>query len=146
MSTKEAQEKIVSNMVRWQKVEKASIVSTGKIMDETENPIISLVAEIIQRDSQMHKRVQELIQDSLETKTFALTPEDLGEIWSMVEAHIEIERSTIALAKASLETIGKNKGLTVQAYLLEYLLMDEEKHDAMLSKLESIKKNMYPYG
>jgi len=146
MSTKEAQEKIVANMKKWQKVEKASIVSTGKIMESTENPIISLVAEIIQRDSQMHKRVQELIQDSLESKSLALSPDELGAVWNLVEKHIEIERDTIKLAKESLDTIGKNKGMTVQAYLLEYLLIDEEKHDAILSKLESIKKNMYPYG
>ena len=44
------------------------------------------------------------------------------------------------------KTLGKNKGMAVQAYLLEYLLIDEEKHDAILSKLESIKKSMYPYG
>jgi rubrerythrin len=146
MSTKEAQEKIVSNMKKWQKIEKASIVSTGRIMEGTENPIIGLVAEIIQRDSQMHKRVQELIQDSLETKAIALSPDELGAVWNLVEKHIEIEKDTIKLAKESLEAVGKNKGMTVQAYLLEYLLIDEEKHDAILSKLESIKKNMYPYG
>jgi hypothetical protein len=146
MSTKETQEKIVANMKKWQKIEKASIVSTGKIMESTENPIIGLVAEIVQRDSQMHKRVQELIQDSLESKSIALSPDELGAVWNLVEKHIEIERDTIKLAKESLDTIGKNKGMTVQAYLLEYLLLDEEKHDAILSKLESIKKNMYPYG
>ena len=146
MSTKEAQEKIVANMKKWQKIEKASIVSTGKIMEGTENPVISLVAEIVQRDSQMHKRVQELIQDSLESKALTLSPDEVGAVWNLVEKHIEIERNTIALAKESLEAIGKNKGMAVQAYLLEYLLIDEEKHDAILSKMESIKKSMYPYG
>ena len=146
MSTKEAQEKIVANMKKWQKIEKASIVSTSKIQDATDNPIIGLVAEIVQRDSQMHKRVQELIQDSLESKALTLNPDELGEVWNLVEKHIAIEKDTIALAKESLDAIGKNKGMAVQAYLLEYLLIDEQKHDTILSKLESIKKSMYPYG
>ena len=38
------------------------------------------------------------------------------------------------------------KGLIIQRYLLEYLLCDEEKHDALLDNLEAIKKDMYPYG
>ena len=146
MSMKDAQEKIIANMKRWQKIEKASIASTGRIVEATENPIISLIAEVIQRDSQMHKRVQELIQDSLESKAIALSPDEIGAVWNLIEKHIEIEKETVHLAKESLRIIEGNKGMTVQAYLIEYLLKDEEKHDAILEKLESIKKNMYPYG
>ena len=51
MSTKEAQEKIVANMRRWQRVENASVASTGQIIEKTDNPIVRLVMEIIQRDS-----------------------------------------------------------------------------------------------
>ena len=50
------------------------------------------------------------------------------------------------LAKSSLQAIEGKKGLVVQAYLLEYLLRDEEKHDAILEKLNDIKKGLYPYG
>jgi rubrerythrin len=146
MSTKEAQEKIVSNMTKWKKIENASVSSTGKIIEKTENPIVRLVMEIIQRDSQMHFRVQDLIADSLTTKAVSLSPDEVGDVWSLIEKHIELEKSTIQLAKDSLRAIEGKKGMTVQAYLLEYLLKDEEKHDAILEKLETIKKNMYPYG
>lgn len=146
MSTKEAQEKIVANMKRWMKIEDAAVSSTGRIIEETENPIVRLVMEIIQRDSQMHHRVQELIADSLESKAIALSPDELGKVWGSIEKHIEIEKKTIALAKESIEAIGKNKGMLVQRYLVEYLLKDEEKHDEVLANLENIKKNMYPYG
>ena len=47
MSTKEVQDALVENMTKWQKIEKASILSTSKVIHETENPIISLVMEII---------------------------------------------------------------------------------------------------
>jgi len=36
--------------------------------------------------------------------------------------------------------------MVIQEYLLNYLLMDEEKHDRMLETLEKIKSGMYPYG
>ena len=146
MSTKEAQELIVANMKKWQKIENASVSSTGRIIEQTENPVVRLIMEIIQRDSQMHYRVQELIADSLTTKALALNPDEVGAVWDRIEKHIELEKKTVELAKSSLEAIGRNKGMLVQAYLLEYLLRDEEKHDVILEKLNEVKKGMYPYG
>ena len=146
MSTKEAQEKIVSNMTKWQKIENASVSSTGRVIEKTENPIVRLVMEIIQRDSQMHYRVQELIADSLTTKAIALTPDEVGDVWGLIEKHIELEKQTVELAKSSLRAIEGKKGMIVQGYLLEYLLKDEEKHDVILEKLNEVKKGMYPYG
>lgn len=146
VTVKEAQEKIVANMSKWQKIEQASIQSTGKIIDASDNPIIKLVAEIIQRDSENHKRVQELVQASLESQAVALSPDDLGKVWNLIEKHIAIEKETVSLAKESLAAINGKKGLVIQQYLIEYLLKDEEKHDEILANLEAIKKNMYPYG
>lgn len=146
MSTKEAQEKIVANMLKWQKVENASVASTGRVIEETENPLVRIVMEIIQRDSQMHHRVQEMIVDSLTSKAITLSPDEVGKVWHLIEKHIELEKKTVELAEESLAAIGKNKGMAVQAYLIEYLLKDERKHDEILANLAAIKKSMYPYG
>ena len=146
MSTKEAQEKIVANMKRWQKIENAAIISTARVIGEVDNPIVRLTMEIIQRDSQMHYRVQQLIAHSLESGVTSLNIEELAQVWDQIEKHIELEKNTISLAKESLAAIEGNKGMIIQKYLLEYLLADEEKHDALLANLESIKKGMYPYG
>ncbi len=145
MSTKEIQEKIVENMRRWQKIENASVASTGKVIEKTENPIVRLVMEIIQRDSQMHYRVQEMIADSLTTKTMQLTPDELADVWTMIEKHIELEKKTVAFAEEALAAL-KGKKMVVQEYLLQYLLEDENKHNHLLESLETIKKGMYPYG
>ncbi len=145
MSTKEIQEKIVDNMLRWQKIENASVASTGKVIEKTENPIVRLIMEIIQRDSQMHYRVQEMIADSLTTKTMQLTPDELADVWTMIEKHIELEKQTVAFAEEALEAL-KGKKMVVQEYLLQYLLEDENKHNHILESLETIKKGMYPYG
>jgi hypothetical protein len=146
MSLKEAQDKIVGNMRQWQKIENAGIVSTGKIMEKVDNPIVRLVMEVIQRDSQMHYRVQQLIADSIEHKALTLTPEELGTVWGMIEDHVKLERQTIELATQSLNEISKSKGMLVQHYLLQYLLADEKKHEEVLVNLEKIKGGMYPYA
>ncbi len=146
MSTKEAQEVILKNLKNWQKIENGSIHTAAKVMTETENPIIRLVMEIIQRDSQMHHRVQQMIIDSLETKAITLSPEEVAKVWGMIERHIELEQGTIELARQSIEATEGRKGMLIQRYLLEYLLADEQKHDELLDKLEAVKKDMYPYG
>jgi hypothetical protein len=144
--TKQMQEDLAANMQTWQKVENASIASTGRVIEKTENPIVRLVMEIIQRDSQMHYRVQQWIADSLTGKAVSLTPEEVGDVWEMIEEHIKIERRTMQLAEESLDATRDAKGMLVQSYLLEYLLEDEEKHQVLLERLASIQKGMYPYG
>ena len=143
MSTKEIQQEIVSNMKRWQKIEYASLASTGQIIEKTDNPVVRLVMEIIQRDSQMHYRIQEWIADSLEFKTVSLSPDELSKVWALIESHIELERKTLELAGRSLETL-KGKKMVIQEYLLQYLQEDEEKHNNLLRRLEMIKKGMNP--
>jgi hypothetical protein len=144
-SKKETQAKLVTNMRNWQKIENASVASTGRVIEKTGNPIVRLVMEIIQRDSQMHYRVQEMIADSLE-KSIAITPEDIGEVWGMIEDHLKLERKTLELAEMALEAVKGSKGMLVQAYLLEYLMDDEKKHNQLLDRLANVQKGMYPYG
>ena len=144
-STKVIQEKLVATMQAWQKVEDASVASTGRVIEKTTNPIVRLVMEIIQRDSQMHHRVQGLIVDTL-SKTVSLTPEEIGQVWGMIEKHIKLERQTLELAQGALESIEGSKGMLVQSYLLEYLMDDEKKHNQLLERLRAIQKGMYPYG
>lgn len=143
MSTKEKLEKLVDNMKRWQRIENAAVAQTSKIMEETEHPLIRLVAEIIQRDSNIHHRVQQAIIDSIERENINVFYDDLEKIWDSVEKHILIEKKTIELARGSLAALEGTKH-PVQQYLLAYLLHDEQKHDKLLSDLELVKKRMYP--
>ena len=145
MSTKEIQEKLVDNMKQWQGIENASIASTGKIMEKTDNPVIRQIMEIIQQDSSMHYRVQALIVSSLEEKSLTLSTDEMADVWDMVEKHIQLEKKTIELAKEALDVI-KDEKMVIQEYLLNYLMIDEEKHNTILAALEKIKAGMYPYG
>jgi hypothetical protein len=143
MTTKELQQEIISNMRRWQKIENAAAASTGQIMERTDNPVIHLLMEIIQRDSQMHYRVQEWIADSLQYKTVTLNPDELNHVWGMIEQHVEVEKKALGMAKQSLASL-KGKKMVIQEYLLEYLAEDEKKHNELLKQLGTIKKGMLP--
>jgi Fe-S cluster biosynthesis and repair protein YggX len=135
-------EELTALLKSWQALETATVAHTTEVIAKTKNPLIQLVMEIIRRDSEMHHRVQQVLLDSLETQAFSLTPDELGEIWSMVEKHADMEKQTIVLAEMAL----KNCRLFVQRHLLTYLIEDEKKHDRLLGQLEDFKRNIYPYA
>jgi hypothetical protein len=143
MGTKEKQEQLVAKMKRWQGIENAAVTQTSRILEETDHPLIRLVAEIIQRDSTMHHRVQQTIIDSLEREQINVFVQDLEKVWEAIEKHIAIEKKTIELAQESIAALAGTKH-PVQQYLLAYLKDDEEKHDRLLCNLELLKKGMYP--
>jgi len=143
MTTKAKQEELVKTMRQWQKLENNAVAQTAKIMTETDHPLIRLVMEIIQRDSNMHHRVQQMIADSMEHAPVALTIDDLAEVWDSVEKHIAIEKKTIELAQQGLNALKGASKTVVQQYLLAYLLADEQKHEKLLADLELIKRGMY---
>jgi hypothetical protein len=143
MATKEKQEELVQIMNEWQTLENKAVSQTAKIMAEADHPLIRLMMEVIQRDSNMHHRVQQMIIDSMQTESVELTSDDLVGVWDSIEDHIQIEKKTIDMAKKSLEALGSASKMVMQQYLISYLLIDEQKHDKMLADLELIKKGMF---
>lgn len=135
-------EELTAVLKNWQALETATVVHTTEVIAKTKNPLIQLVMEIIRRDSEMHYRVQQVLLDSMERQAFTLTPEELADIWDMVEKHADMEKQTIELAEKAL----KNCRLFVQRHLLTYLIEDEKKHDRLLGQLEDFKRNIYPYA
>ena len=138
----ESLEELKTTLKRWQEIEVAAVEHTTAVIERTQNPLIKLVMEIIRQDSVMHKRVQQVILDSLEQQAFSLTPEELADIWDMIEKHAELEKETIALA----EKARRNCRLFVQRHLLTYLIEDEQKHDRLMAQLEDFKRGIYPYA
>jgi len=132
-------------MKQWQKVEDTAVASTGWIMEQSDNPIIHLLMEIIQRDSLMHHLVQQMVIDSLENETISLNPDELQRVWDGIEKHIEIEKQTIVMGEEVLQAM-RGKKMAIQEYLIKYLLADEEKHNLMLEDLEQVKQGMPACG
>ena len=142
-TVKDLQSDIVDAMKKWQRMEDASLASTGRIIEKTTNPIVRLVMEIIQRDSQMHYAVEKWVADSLQGATVTLTPDELNRVWTMIEGHLELEQRMIDTVEKLLPVL-KGKRMVVQEYLLNYLLEDETKHVNLLKRLEGIKRGMLP--
>ncbi len=146
MDTKQKQQNLAQSLKLWQNAENATITQASKVMSETDHPLIRLVMEIIQRDSHMHYRVQQMIIDSLERPTTSIQVEDLEKVWGAIELHMRIEQN----AKAIVDTVSKalegssDPSLAMARYLLSYLLTDEKKHDELLENLALIKKGLYP--
>ena len=136
MSTRELQQQLIANLREWQKLENAQITLTGSVLEETSNPIVSVVMEIIQRDSQMHHRVQQLIIDSLESEVVGMEAADVALVRDQLHTHLEMEKETVRLALENLEALA-GKDLVVQEFLMEFLRRDEEKHRDLLTALET---------
>jgi hypothetical protein len=94
--------------------------------------------EIIRNDSVQHHRVQQFIIDTMTKEPVKLSPEDMADVWSRIEEHDELERRTIELAKELKEKTTD----PVVASLLEYLIIDEQKHDHILNQLDAVKRHL----
>jgi len=130
--------KTVDVLRQWQGIERDAIETTAQIMEKTNNLLIRQIMEIIRNDSVQHHRVQQFLIDSITRTPVTLSPEELAEVWGQLEAHDELERQTIELAKELLEETTE----PVHKILLDYLLRDEEKHDTILGELEKFKAHM----
>jgi Cdc6-like AAA superfamily ATPase len=140
-SSKDNEKELVKRLKVWQSIEDDSIRMAKQVQSKTGNPLVKLVMEIIAHDSAMHRRVQQFIVDSIIKEPISLHPEELEEIWDIIEKHQELERSAIGMA----DELKGGRRLFVQRYLLNYLMEDERKHDSLLDRLEEIKIKMYPY-
>jgi hypothetical protein len=141
-TNKEIEQDLALKLKEWQAVEDDAIRMSRKVQSKTGNPLVKLVMEIIAHDSGMHRHVQQFIIDSIEKNPISLQPEELEEIWDIVEKHLEVEKNAIGMA----EELKGSTRLFVQRYLLNYLLEDERKHDSLLERLEEIKMKIYPYA
>ena len=131
-------EEMVEALRTWQSIERKSMEQMALIMEQTSNPFVRMIMEIIRHDSLMHHRVQQLIVDSVTAADVPLTHEDLAAIWSSVEAHDAAEKEVISIGERLHETAWS----PVHKTLLEYLVTDERKHDVLLEQLGEIKKGM----
>ena len=91
----------------------------------------------------MHYRVQEFIADSIEHKAIHLTPDELIQVWEMIEQHIQLELKSIELAEQALKSTRRQQGMIIPDYLINYLLQDEKKHSDLLKNMADIKKGIY---
>jgi len=123
-------------MKEWQKLEDQTIRFSDDMLKKTNNQLIKMTMEMIRHDSEKHKIMQQVLIDSVTKTPFILSPDDLNALGSGLNKHMEAEAKSIQLADEAL----KNSELFVTRYILSYLIADEQKHHALLQKLEELKK------
>jgi hypothetical protein len=131
-------ENMVNVLRQWQGIERQAMNDMAEIIEESSNPLVRLIMLIIQHDSLMHHQVQQFLVDSLTEKDVPLSREDLAAIWEKIEAHDKVEKQTIELARGLRDEAWS----PIHKQLLDYLLTDEEKHDALLGQLEEVQRGM----
>lgn len=134
----ERTKEMVDVLRRWQGLERQAMSDTAEIIEQTTNPLVTIIMEIIRHDSLMHHRVQQFIIDTLTTTNVAVSREDVATIWEKIEAHDKVEKATIEMAKELREKAWN----PIHKQLLDYLFTDESKHDSLLVQLDEVKKGM----
>ena len=120
----------------WQKLEDDTIRHAEILMKKSKNRLIKMTMEMIKHDSQKHKIMQQMLIDSLTTEPFILAPEELALISDGLNKHLAAEAKSLELADEALN----NCELFVTQYILSYLIADEQKHHALLGKLNELKR------
>ena len=120
----------------WQKLEDESIRHADATIRKTKNRLVKMTMEMIKHDSQKHRVMQQLLIDSLTKESLILAPDDLASLSEGLNKHLAAEAKTLELADKALQ----NSELFVTRYILSYLIADEQKHHALLSKLNELKR------
>lgn len=136
------EESVVNNFKQWQELEKETYALADELQKKSDNSFVKLVMEIIKRDSEKHKLMQQFVIDSFEKEAIHLTPQELIPIADVLEKHIKAEAKSMSLANSS---IAGTKNFFAK-FISSMLISDEIKHHEMLTMLDQIKSAVYPYG
>jgi len=128
--------KLVKILKDWQKLEDDTIAHAEASLKKSKNKLVKLTMEMIKHDSQKHRAMQQMLIDSLTVEPFVLTPEELGDLSDGLNKHLAAEAKSLELADEALQ----NSELFVTRYILSYLIADEQKHHALLGKLNELKR------
>jgi hypothetical protein len=126
----------------WQMAETAAIERATEVIERTGHPVIRLAMEIIRRDSEMHRRVQQAILDGPERQAF--TEEELREIWNLVEQQSAAEKRRLEFARQAAGACRTDlERMPLTYLLLTYVVEDEKKRARLLGHLENFQHNQY---
>jgi hypothetical protein len=129
------EEEVVRNFKEWQELENETIRLSEDLKKKSDNSFIKLIMEIIKRDSEKHKVMQQFIIDSFTKEAMHLSPEELIPLGDVLEKHIKAEAKSMGLANACVAGT-KN-------FVASLLLSDEVKHHEMLTTLDQVKGKIH---
>jgi rubrerythrin len=135
-SSAEDTDKLIAALEDWMELEDETIKHADATLKKTKNRLVKMTMEMIKNDSQKHKAMQKLLADSLTKEALILTPDDLVDLSDGLNEHLAAEAKTLEIADVALN----ESKLFVTRYILSYLIADEQKHHALLAKLNELKR------
>jgi hypothetical protein len=135
-SSAEDTDKLIAALEDWMELEDETIKHADATLKKTKNKLVKMTMEMIKNDSQKHKAMQKLLADSLTKEALILTPDDLVDLSEGLNEHLAAEAKTLEIADVALN----ESKLFVTRYILSYLIADEQKHHALLAKLNELKR------
>lgn len=135
-------EELAKIMKDWQNLEEETISLAENLMKKSNNDFVKVIMEMIKRDSEKHKIMQQFAIDHLTKKAMEIAPQDLIPLGDVLEKHLHAEAKSMGLANVA---IIKSKDFFTN-FIVSYLMADEIKHHEMLTKLEQVKGYVHPAG
>jgi rubrerythrin len=129
-------DRLCEALENWMDLEDETIKQAEKTLKKTKNKLVKMTMEMIKNDSLKHKAMQKLLLESLTKEALVLTPDDLVDLSEGLNQHLAAEAKSLEVADAALN----NSKLFTTRYILSYLIADEQKHHALLSKLNELKR------
>jgi len=142
VATQHMEETLVDHMKDWQNLENQTLSLAEDLQKKSDNPFVKVIMEIIKRDSEKHKIMQQFVIDTLTKEAIHLTPEELIPLSDVLDRHIQAEAKSMGLANACMS---ESRNYFVD-FIVSSLVDDEVKHHTMLRTLDQIKGAVYPYG
>lgn len=136
MNTKEKEndEQLAAIVRGWQKLEERAISHSYDLMRRSQNSFTKMITDLVIHDSEKHRLVQQMIINLLAGEAFHISPEELNELFGMINRHMAAEEEALRLAEAALE---KCRSVSTH-FLLSYLIADEKKHHTLVSRMEEL--------
>ncbi len=139
---KHAGEELAKVLKEWYTLEDQTIKLAEDLMKKSDNSFVKVIMEMIKRDSEKHKIMQQFAIDNLTKEAFHLTPQELIPLGEVLEKHIQAEARSMGLANSAI-TMSRDYFTN---FIVSYLMADEIKHHEMLTKLDHIKGQVHPAG
>jgi uncharacterized tellurite resistance protein B-like protein len=142
MAKKHTGEELAKVLAEWYSLEDQTIKLAEDLMKKSDNSFVKVIMEMIKRDSEKHKIMQQFAIDHLTKEAFHLTPQELIPLGEVLEKHVQAEAKSMGLANSAI-TMSRDYFTN---FIVSYLMADEIKHHEMLTKLDQIKGKVHPAG
>ncbi len=128
----ETSKEFLDMMVGWQEVETETIEYTNGEIPKTGNPLIKTMLQALKLEAEKRCLIQQMIVESLKKEAVHLSPEELDVLSGHLNKQLGIEEKTLAAAEKAFQ----KSELFIPRYLLNYLINDIKRQNALLKQLE----------